>query len=524
MEYLSMLSVVLQLLMLSILWKLCSFLVWRPYTLTKWFAKQGIRGPTYSLVSGCLEEIKSLRRDAKEIVMDTDSNDIIPRVQPHYHKWLSLYGDTFLYWYGTEPRVFISEPEQAKEVLSNKFGFYPKPKAKPTIAAMMGKGLVFVEGPDWVRHRRAVSPAFNIDKLKVITKRMAACTLSMLNGWQEKVTEAKGQCVEMEMGMEFKQLTADIISHTTFGTSFIEGKEVFEVQMELQERAIVSSTDIFIPGTQYLPTKWNIRTWILKRRLRNTLKNIIVSRLKSKGDGGSDTSYGDDLLGLMMGLSTTESSNKQEVGLELNVNEIMDECKTFFFAGHETTSHLLTWTMFLLSINKEWQEKVREEVLRECGMGIPDADKLSKLKLLNMVLLEALRLYTPVIVLLRKASKEMKLGNLTVPKDTQISIPLSIIHRNKKYWGEDANEFNPMRFAEGVKKAAKHPNALIAFSIGPRACIGQNFAIMEGKTVMALILQRFSFSLSPKYKHAPADRLTLQPQYGLPILLKPLQV
>ncbi|XXG54330.1 hypothetical protein AAC387_Pa03g2240 [Persea americana] len=524
MEYLSMLSVVLQLLMLSILWKLCSFLVWRPYTLTKWFAKQGIRGPTYSLVSGCLEEIKSLRRDAKEIVMDTDSNDIIPRVQPHYHKWLSLYGDTFLYWYGTEPRVFISEPEQAKEVLSNKFGFYPKPKAKPTIAAMMGKGLVFVEGPDWVRHRRAVSPAFNIDKLKVITKRMAACTLSMLYGWQEKVTEAKGQCVEMEMGMEFKQLTADIISHTTFGTSFIEGKEVFEVQMELQERAIVSSTDIFIPGTQYLPTKWNIRTWILKRRLRNTLKNIIVSRLKSKGDGGSDTSYGDDLLGLMMGLSTTESSNKQEVGLELNVNEIMDECKTFFFAGHETTSHLLTWTMFLLSINKEWQEKVREEVLRECGMGIPDADKLSKLKLLNMVLLEALRLYTPVIVLLRKASKEMKLGNLTVPKDTQISIPLSIIHRNKKYWGEDANEFNPMRFAEGVKKAAKHPNALIAFSIGPRACIGQNFAIMEGKTVMALILQRFSFSLSPKYKHAPADRLTLQPQYGLPILLKPLQV
>ena len=92
MEYLRMFWVVLQLLMLSILWKLFSFLVWRPYTLTKWFVKQGIRGPTYSLVSGCLEEIKSLRRHAEETVMDTDSNDIIPRVQPHYHKWLSLYG------------------------------------------------------------------------------------------------------------------------------------------------------------------------------------------------------------------------------------------------------------------------------------------------------------------------------------------------------------------------------------------------------------------------------------------------
>lgn len=76
-------------------------------------------------------------------------------------------GETFLYWYGTEARVFISEPEQAKEVLSNKFSFYPKPKPRPTIAALLGKGLVFVEGLDWVRHRRAVSPAFNIDKLKV---------------------------------------------------------------------------------------------------------------------------------------------------------------------------------------------------------------------------------------------------------------------------------------------------------------------------------------------------------------------
>ncbi|XXG54334.1 hypothetical protein AAC387_Pa03g2243 [Persea americana] len=524
MEYLSMLLVILQLLLLSILWKLFSFLVWRPYTLTKWFAKQGIRGPSYSLVSGCLEEIKNLRRDASETVMDTYSNDIIPRVQPHYHKWVSLYGETFFYWHGTEPRVFICKPEQAKEVLSNKFGFYPKPKATPALVALLGKGLVFVEGLDWVRHRRAVSPAFNVDKIKMMTERMAACTLSKLNEWQEKLIEAKGKCVEMDMNVEFKQLTADIISHTAFGTSFMEGKEVFEIQMELLERLIASSAGIVVPGIQYLPTRWNIRTWILKRRLRNSLKNIIVNRLKSKVDGRSDTSYGDDLLGLMMGLSTTESSNKQDSGLELNMDEIMDECKTFFLAGHETTSYLLTWTMFLLSINKEWQEKLREEVLREFGMGIPYSDKLGKLKLVNMVLLETLRLYGPAITLSRKASKEMKLGNLTIPKDTHITIPPAIIHRNKKYWGEDANEFNPMRFAKGVKNAAEHPNALIAFSIGPRACIGQNFAMTEGKMVMALILQRFSISLSPNYKHAPTDRITLQPQYGLPILLKPLQV
>ena len=70
-----------------------------------------------------------------------------------------------------------------------------------------------------------------------------------------------------------------------------------------------------------------------------------------------------------------------------------------------------------------------------------------------------------------------------------------------------------MRFINGISKAVTHPNALLAFSAGPRACIGQNFAMLEAKTVIVLILQRFSLSLSPEYKHAPADHLTLQPQH-----------
>lgn len=141
-----------------------------------------------------------------------------------------------------------------------------------------------------------------------------------------------------------------------------------------------------------------------------------------------------------------------------------------------------------------------------------------------MVLFEALRLYCPVIGTIRKAAKDMNLEGITVPKGTVISIPIAIIHRRKDLWGEDANEFNPMRFENGITKAAKHPNALLGFSIGPRACIGQDFAMMEAKIVIAMIVQRFSFSLSPDYKHMPADMLTLQPQYGLPIIFKPLAV
>lgn len=141
-----------------------------------------------------------------------------------------------------------------------------------------------------------------------------------------------------------------------------------------------------------------------------------------------------------------------------------------------------------------------------------------------MVLLEALRLYCPAIQLERVASQDMKLGNLIIPQGTCLTIPITMIHTSKKYWGEDANEFNPMRFINGISKASNHPNALLAFSVGPRNCIGQNFAMLEAKTVMTLILQRFSWSLSSDYEHAPVNNLTLQPQHGLPIIIKPLQL
>ncbi|KAK7344325.1 hypothetical protein VNO77_13797 [Canavalia gladiata] len=506
-------------LIITKIWEMFMILFWRPYTLTKHFGKQGVMGPPYSFLSGSLHEIKTMTKNAREQLMDTHSHDITHRVLPHYQKWSSLYGETFLYWFETDPRICIADPELAKEILSNKFGFYAKPKTRPSIIAMIGDGLVLINGLEWVKRRRILNPAFSMDKLKIMISRMAACTISMLDEWKSQAMEAKDKFKTLEMNEEFRELTADIISHTAFGVSFVQGKEAFNAQRELQYYCAASSVNVFIPGTQYLPTSTNLRIWKLDRKIKKSLQCIIESRLHSQpSSGSSDFSYGDDLLGVMMDTSKTNN------GPQLKMNEIIEECKTFFFAGHETTSNWLTWTVFLLSLHKEWQEKLKEEVLHNCGMEIPDADMLSKLKMVNMVLLEALRLYCPVIELQRVASEDMKLGNLLIPKETCLAIPITMIHRSKEYWGEDANEFNPLRFKNGVSKAAKHPNALLAFSVGPRNCIGQNFAMMEAKTVMALILQRFSWSLSPDYKHAPANNLTLQPQHGLPIIVKPLHL
>ncbi|OEL30307.1 Cytochrome P450 709B2 [Dichanthelium oligosanthes] len=252
---------------------------------------------------------------------------------------------------------------------------------------------------------------------------------------------------------------------------------------------------------QYLPTKSNRLKWMLEKKLKTALTAIIQLRLASKGSG-----YGDDLLGAMLeACCMTEQGEKQDE-LTLAMDEIIDECKTFFFAGHETTSHLLTWTMFLLSVHPEWQERLREEVLRECGKANPTADTLSKLKEMTMVLLETLRLYGPVMIMLRKPISDIRLGNLSIPKATGIVIPIPILHRDKEVWGDNANEFDPLRFENGITNAAKTPQALLSFSIGPRSCIGQNFAMLEAKSVMAMILQKFSFTLSPKYLPTASNR------------------
>lgn len=490
------------------LWKGLKYLTWRPYVITEAFRKQGVRGPAYRFWSGSLGEIRSISKAAMEKTLDMKSHDISTRVQPFYRKWTSEYGEPFLFWFGPEPRICVSHPELIKQVLANKFGFYPKIDPPPNVTSLLGKGLVLVEGTEWVRHRRVVSPAFHMDKLKILTKTMAECAKAMLEGW-----EAEDQQKEIEVSAQFQELAVDVISQATFGSSFTEGKEVFLAQQELQKIVVASNLNLSIPGAEYIPSRSNLYKWKLEKRLRSKLVSIIQARLDSKERCG----YGNDLLGLML-----EACHKPE-GQILSRDDIVDECKTFFFAGQDTTAQFVTWTMFLLSTNQNWQEKLREEVQRECGMQTPDADMLSKLKLVTMVLLETLRLYGPIDVLRRKAGKDMTLGKINIPKDTEIVMPITLTHRNKEIWGPEADEFNPLRFEHGVTKAATHPTALLAFAVGPRACIGQNFAMLEAKTVITMILQRFSFSLSSEYKHAPRRSITVQPQYGLPIVLKPLR-
>jgi cytochrome P450 len=208
-----------------------------------------------------------------------------------------------------------------------------------------------------------------------MTKTMASCAECLIQGWLDHASNSKSIEIEVEFSKQFQDLTADVICRTAFGSNSEKGKEVFHAQKQLQAIAIATILNLQLPGFKYLPTKRNRCKWKLENKLRNTLMQIIQSRITSEGNG-----YGDDLLGVMLNACFSTEQGEKRDELILCVDEIIDECKTFFFAGHETTSHLLTWTMFLLSVYPEWQDRLREEVLRECRKENPNADMLSKLK------------------------------------------------------------------------------------------------------------------------------------------------
>ena len=133
-----------------------------------------------------------------------------------------------------------------------------------------------------------------------------------------------------------------------------------------------------------------------------------------------------------------------------------------------------------------------------------------------MIINETLRLYPTGVALLRHAVKRVKVGNLDIPKGTQFYLPTTAVHHDKEIWGEDAERFNPLRFNE----PRKHIASYFPFGLSYKMCPGQTLALLEAKLALTIIIQHYTFGLSPKYVHAPIVLVTLQPQFGAPILFK----
>ncbi|KAM0019535.1 putative secologanin synthase [Helianthus debilis subsp. tardiflorus] len=399
-------------------------------------------------------------------------------------------------WVGTRPLVHISEPAMIREVLAN-YNTYQKPRGGNPLSKLLVRGLLDLEGEQWVKHRKIINPAFHMEKLKHMIPAFYVSCSEMIGKWDKLLTQ-ESSC-EVDVWPYLQTFSSDVISRTAFGSSFKEGRKIFELQREQARLVMKAINSVYIPGTRYLPTRDNKRMKEINQQVKGSIKSIINKRVVAMKAG--EASH-DDLLGILLDSNYKEIKQKGNSNFGLSIDDVIEECKLFYFAGQETTGNMLVWTMILLAQHSEWQTRAREEVLH-----------------INNIFNEVLRLYSPAASFRRLIHDESKLGNLTLPAGTLIQINVLIVHHDKDMWGEDANEFNPQRFSEGVSKVTKGQAAYLPFGGGPRICIGQNFAILEAKMAIAMILQHFSFELSPSYSHAPYAMPTLQPQFGAHLIL-----
>ncbi|KAK8491564.1 hypothetical protein V6N11_063058 [Hibiscus sabdariffa] len=475
---------------------------WTPLKIQKALSLQGIRGPPYQFIHGNNKASSLFRHQALSKPMAL-THDIVPRVLPQIHAWINTYGKNYLTWEGNRAQLVISDTEIIKEILKNNDGAFPKRKDDSAfIYKIIGDGLVSSEGVKWARQRKLANHAFHGESLKNMNPAVIASVETMLEKWKGREDK------EIEVFEEFRLLTSEVISRTAFGSNYLEGKKIFDMLTKL---SILVTRNYFKARIPVISKLWKSADEIESEQLAKGIHDCVMGMVKRREEKvvtGESDNFGDDFLGLLVN-AYHDSDEKNR----LSVEDIVDECKTFYFAGQETTNSLLAWTVLVLAIHTDWQDKARKEIAEVFGDQNPHHQGISKLKTVSKFAFSNNR-HDP------KSWKRNSIGKLVVPADMEILIPIMTLHHEPQLWGDDVHVFNPERFSQGIANATKHNSAaFIPFSMGPRSCVGMSFATTETKIALSMILRRYTITLSPAYVHAPFPVITLQPQHGIQVML-----
>ncbi|KAG4110236.1 hypothetical protein ERO13_D13G036700v2 [Gossypium hirsutum] len=427
------------------------------------------------------------------------THDIFPRVLPYGYSWINKYvGMEF------ELNCKLQTQNWSKRSLKTVTAFR-KPKALYFFDKLLGDGLASTEREKWARQRKLANYAFHGESLKNMTPAVVASVETMLEKWKSK--EGK----EIEVFQEFRLLTSEVISRTAFGSSYLEG---------LMKLSVIAGRNILKAKIPIISKFWKSADEIESERIAKMIHDSVMRIVKKREErvvNGEADNFGRDFLGLLVN-AYHEADQKNR----LSIQDLVDECKTFYLAGQETVNSLLAWATLLLAIHTDWQDKARAEVIEVFGNQNPDSEGMAKLKTITMIINETLRLYPPISGVIREVGREVQLGKLVLPTHSEVDMRIIALHHDPDLWGDDVNLFKPERF-EGIAKATKYnAAAFMPFGLGSRSCVGMSFAITEVKTALSMILQRYTVTVSPTYVHAPASRLTLKPQHGIQLLFHSL--
>jgi len=440
------------------------------------------------------------------------------------------YGDTVHIKFGPYDYYTIFHPDAIRELLvTQQKSFHKAWNVRTVLRQWNGDGLLLSEGQKWLQQRRMVQPAFSPKRFGKYAELMVDRTQAMIDRWSLELHKSTSESwcgdspandssrsespnskktARLDVGVEMTDLALEIIAATMFSAKIEdEASDLREAVGILSELAVDEMQQtIRLPDWLPLPSKRRKR-WAL-RVLKETVAKFIRQRRESGEDRG-------DLLSMLMLAADDDGDGKK-----MSDEQAHNEATTLLLAGHDTSASGLMWAIYNLAMHPAAQEEAAEEVLRTLGDRPPTFEDAANLPYVEMFLQESMRLYPPAEgVFLRQAIEDVELGGYKIKKGALIQTLSYVTHRDER-WFPDAEKFDPLRFTNEAEQS-RPQFAYFPFGGGPRVCIGNTFAMLEMKLVIAMLLQKFRFSMPADQKQPELKaNMSLQAADGIEVRYK----
>lgn len=412
------------------------------------------------------------------------------------------HGDAVCFRAGPLRFISVANPDYAQHVLVKNHRNYIKSRNYEGLRLVLGNGLVTSEGEHWRRQRKLAQPAFHRQRLAALADTMGQCVHERLDDWHARTHAG---AAEIDVHEEMMQLTLRIVGRTLFGADLGSDLGALGPAITTSLHKANEYAESLVRVPLWVPTPSNLRFGRAKRVLDGIVHEIIEQRRRSiqRGDAPRE-----DLLGTLMA-ATDESGTER-----MSDQQLRDEVMTLFMAGHETIATAMSWTWMLLHQHPNVAARVRDEAHAVLGGRAPSFEDLPQLVYTGQVIDEVMRLYPPAWIMERQALDDDRLGPWKIPKNAIVAVSPWVLHRHPGLWA-DPLRFDPERFAP-ERSEGRPKYAYLPFGAGPRVCIGNHFALMEAKIILATLIQHHAVEVTRPEGIELDPKVTLRPKHGMP--------
>ena len=399
--------------------------------------------------------------------------------------------------------LLVNHPDLVRDIVVTNHQRVGRGPNADVLKYAMGDGLVTAGPSDHLQQRRLMQPQFHRSRTDGYGAVMQEYATHHEQSWSH------GQRVDM--AREMGALTLRIVVKTLFGLELPDDVRRIGEAFELINNYLVARVNQpprLRKLLHRLPVPYTVRFKRARARLDRIVYDLISQRRHS-------AQRDDDLLSLLLEAKFEDDSGE---GQPLTDQQVRDQTITMFAAGHETTAVCLTWTWYLLSANPDAQTRFHAELDDVIGDRAPTLADLPNLVYTDQILAEALRLYPPIWFWSRMAFQPFELGGYAVPPGALLAAPQLIVQRDAR-WFPEPLEFRPERWTPGFRDQL-HRFAYYPFGGGPRQCIGEAFAMMEAKLILATLGRRWRVHHDPRHQAEMLPLISLRPRGGMPTYLE----